>query len=181
MRPTVPRLDDGVIVLRPPEPDDIDAITAACQDPEIPRWTRVPSPYTREHAVEFVARAAHTWRVGSGAPFVIVAAQSTDLLGAIGVHRLGGDDGVPEVGYWLEREARGHGIATRALRLVTGWACPDLTTRLLLQADVRNAASRRVAEKAGYGFVGEAPAPPDIAGSESMAVYSYPAPAARGR
>jgi RimJ/RimL family protein N-acetyltransferase len=168
---TVPRLADGVISLRPPTADDIDAITAACQDPEIPRWTRVPSPYTRAHAVEFVDRAVRTWDDGTDAPFVIVDAESGELLGAIGVHRFGGEDDGPEVGYWIERGARGRGVATRALRLVSDWACRDLGARLLLQADVRNAASRRVAEKVQFRFVGEAKAPEGCGDCETMAVY----------
>src|SRR5712692_2186285 len=143
MELTVPRLDDGVVSLRPPEAGDVDAIVAACQDPEIPRWTRVPSPYTRRHAVEFVDRSAGMWAQATDAAFVIVDAESDDVLGAMGVHRLGGEDCGPEVGYWLKREARGRGVATRALRLLTGWACGELATRVVLQADVRNAASRR--------------------------------------
>jgi RimJ/RimL family protein N-acetyltransferase len=171
MQLTVPRLDDGVVALRPPTTDDVDAITEACQDPEIPRWTRVPSPYTRAHAIDFVDRSVRNWDQGTDAPFVIVGAESGVLLGAIGVHRFGGADDGPEVGYWLERNARGQGVATRALRLVSDWACRDLGVRLLLQADVRNAASRRVAEKAGFGYVGEAKAPEGCGDCETMAVY----------
>jgi RimJ/RimL family protein N-acetyltransferase len=84
---------------------------------------------------------------------------------------LGGEDDGPEVGYWLEREARGRGVATRALRLVVDWACRELGVRLLLQADVRNAASRRVAEKAQFHFVREAEAPDGCGDCETVAVY----------
>ena len=167
----VPHLDDGVVTLRPPAAVDLDAITEACQDPEIPRWTRVPNPYTRDHAVEFVERSARTWKQGTDAPFVIVDAPTGELLGAIGVHRLGGEDDGPEVGYWLKREARGRGAATRALRVVTDWACQVLGVRLLLQADVRNTASRRVAEKAQFRYVGEGTAPTGCGECETMAVY----------
>jgi RimJ/RimL family protein N-acetyltransferase len=172
MAPTVPHLGDGVVKLRPPAPGDVDAITEACQDPEIPRWTRVPTPYTRDHAVEFIERSARTWQQGTDAAFVIEDSKTRELLGAIGVHRLGGEDDGPEVGYWLEREARGRGVATRALRLVTYWACHELGMRLLLQADVRNVASRRVAEKARFRYVGEATAPPGCGDCETMAVYA---------
>jgi RimJ/RimL family protein N-acetyltransferase len=54
----MPTLRDGDLVLRPKRPDDLDAVTAACQDPEIPRWTFVPSPYTRADAEAFLARSA---------------------------------------------------------------------------------------------------------------------------
>jgi RimJ/RimL family protein N-acetyltransferase len=171
MAPAVPHLDDGVVVLRPPAPRDVDAIVEACQDPEIPRWTRVPKPYTRDHAVEFVERSARTWKAGTDAPFVIVDATTEELIGAIGVHRLGGEDDGPEVGYWIKREARGRGVATRALRLVRDWASRDLGVRLLLQADVRNHASRRVAEKVQFLYVREGTAPEGCGDCETMAVY----------
>ena len=37
--------------------DDVEAMVAACQDPEIPRFTRVPSPYTRADALEWIGSA----------------------------------------------------------------------------------------------------------------------------
>ena len=104
MELTVPRLGDDEIVLRPPARGDIDAITEACQDPEIPRWTRVPSPYTRAHATDFVERSARTWKQGTDAAFVIVDAESGRLLGAIGVHRF--DDHERRVGALLPRARR---------------------------------------------------------------------------
>jgi RimJ/RimL family protein N-acetyltransferase len=168
---TVPHLEDGVVALRPPGARDIDAVVAACQDPEIPRWTRVPSPYTREHAVEFVERSQRTWEEGTDAAFVIADASTDELLGAIGVHRLTDEQG-PEVGYWVKREARGRGVATRALRLVTGWACREQGMSVMLQADVRNRASRRVAEKTRFRYVGEGTAPAECGECETMAVYA---------
>ena len=44
------RLTDGRVALRPPELRNVPAITDACQDAEIGRWTRVPRPYRKEHA-----------------------------------------------------------------------------------------------------------------------------------
>ena len=52
------RLKDGIIALRPITEDDIPAVVAACQDPEIPRWTRVPSPYAEADARGFLSRAS---------------------------------------------------------------------------------------------------------------------------
>ncbi|CAB4928424.1 unannotated protein [freshwater metagenome] len=49
-----PVLSDGVVTLRGLVRDDVDAVFAACQDPEIPRFTSVPSRYLREHAESFV-------------------------------------------------------------------------------------------------------------------------------
>ena len=47
-------LEDEVVLLRPYERGDVPAIVAACQDPEIPRWTSVPSPYTEADALAWL-------------------------------------------------------------------------------------------------------------------------------
>ena len=45
LKPTAAK-SDGVIRLRPPEERDARRIAQICADPEIARWTNVPSPYT---------------------------------------------------------------------------------------------------------------------------------------
>ena len=72
-----------------------------------------------------------------------------ELLGSIGVRFLG--DGVAEVGYWIAKEARGRGVATRALVLIVRWVFEnDDIARFQLRAEPENVASQRVAEKAGF-------------------------------
>ena len=148
----VPALRDDVVALRPPTDDDVDAITAACQDPDIPRYTRVPTPYVRADAESFVRTASEGWAAGTnGSLLVVDAADERVLLGATGVHRLAEDRAVAEVGYWIEKSARRRGIATRALRLVSRWAVLDLGVRRLeLLADPENVGSLRVAEAGGF-------------------------------
>ena len=148
----VPALRDDVVALRPPTEDDVDAITDACQDPEIPRYTRVPTPYTRADAETFVRTAADGWAAGTNGSLLIVdATDDRVLLGATGVHRLAADRSVAEVGYWIEKSARRRGVATRALRLVSRWIVLDLGVRRLeLMADPENVGSQRVAAAAGF-------------------------------
>jgi RimJ/RimL family protein N-acetyltransferase len=136
------RLADDAIRLRPFTDDDVPAIVAACQDPEIPRWTRVPAPYTEADARAFLADP-------SDRAFAIVDSASGELAGAIGARSE--EEGRVEIGYWVVREARGRGVATRALRLLARWAVEELdAARLQLYADPANTASQRVAEKAGF-------------------------------
>lgn len=160
---TAPRLTDGVVLLRPPVPDDAPAVTAACQDPEMARFTALPSPYELHHATDWVTRASEAWRDGTATPMVVVDASTGELLGACSL--LDVKDGRAEIGYWVKREAQGRGVATRAVRVLTEWALGDLVvSRIELLADVRNIASQRVAEKAGYVREGEVPPPARCAG-----------------
>jgi RimJ/RimL family protein N-acetyltransferase len=136
------RLEDEAVLLRRFEASDVPAIVAACQDPDIPRWTSVPAPYTESDARAWLES-------GEEESFAVVDRSSGGLLGSIGVRFLG--DGIAEVGYWVANEARGRGVATRALVLVAAWVFDDHgVRRLQLRADTENAASQRVAEKAGF-------------------------------
>lgn len=56
-------LTDGLVLLGPPVPGDAPAVTAACQDPTIARWTTVPSPYRTADAVAFIGQHSEGgWR-----------------------------------------------------------------------------------------------------------------------
>jgi RimJ/RimL family protein N-acetyltransferase len=148
-----PTLTDGVVTLRALREGDVPAIVAACQDPEIPRWTSVPSPYTVEDARRFLAIAATEAAAGDG--LVLAVADAEDrLIGTVGLMDVGG--GSAEIGYWVAAPARGRGVAVRATVLLRDWAHTALglhTIELLPHRD--NGPSQRVAERAGFADSGE--------------------------
>lgn len=150
LTPTPP-LSDGIVVLRAFDEDDVDAVVAACQDAEIPRWTIVPTPYTAEDARGWFETHGALRATGIGCPYAIEDAETGAFVGSIGLHDIDGRSKSAEVGYWIAREMRRMGYAARALDLVTAWAFESLgLMRVTLLADVRNVASQRVAEKSGY-------------------------------
>ena len=56
-----------------------------------------------------------------------------------------------DIGYWLARQARGRGFATRAVRRVTRWAFTEAgLRRLTLRAEPCNITSLAVARRAGF-------------------------------
>jgi ribosomal-protein-alanine N-acetyltransferase len=60
-----------------------------------------------------------------------------------------------QTGYWLAPEARSHGHATAAVRLLARWAFGQLgLARLELTTGPDNAASQRVAERCGFVWEG---------------------------
>jgi RimJ/RimL family protein N-acetyltransferase len=143
-------LASGPTVLRPWRDSDADAVTAACQDPEIARWTRIPQNYTEADARAFLLYRYDALVAGVTAPFAIV---STDdrLLGSVSILRMVWTQLRGEVGYWLAPEARGQGHATRAVRLICAWGFQSLgLERIDLYAAVANEASQHVAQRAGF-------------------------------
>ncbi len=143
---------DGLL-LRPWTPHDAGAVTAACQDPMVQRWTQVPSPYLPEHGADFTATSPERWARGL-ASFGIFDASTGALLGSHGFVAYPAV-GTVEIGYWVAAEARGRGVATGATRLVTRWALREVGLhRVEWQAEVGNDGSRRVAERAGFTVEG---------------------------
>jgi RimJ/RimL family protein N-acetyltransferase len=135
-------LDDGVVRLRLMSEADIPAVVAAVQDPEIPRWTRVPSPYGQEDARLFRRMTTSGLQAGTDLAALIVSAD---------------DDGIdPEsgrcsAGYWVTASARGRGVASRALRLLCAYAFDELgVQRVELWIDPDNKPSLGVAESVGF-------------------------------
>jgi RimJ/RimL family protein N-acetyltransferase len=150
-------MSDGVIRLEPPTEADVDAITRACQDPQIAQWVPVPQPYTTDSARSFLADVvAPGWEHGNEPTWKIAPAVGDgDLLGMIGLHRI--EHGTAEVGYWLAPWARHRGYMGRALALVVDHAFDPVgldLQRLTWRAVVGNWPSRRVAWRAGFRVEG---------------------------
>ena len=147
-------LVDGDLTLRRWRVDDAPAFTRACQDGEISRWIPViPRPYGLGDAVEFLAEADEEWRTGSSRAFAIVD-RDDRLLGAVTLH--GPEGHLAEIGYWLVPTARGRGVATRAVRLLTRYAfrADPALVRIGLRTLSGNVASGAVARRAGFALEG---------------------------
>jgi RimJ/RimL family protein N-acetyltransferase len=140
------------LVLRPYRPDDAEAVHRACQDLEIQRWLRVPSPYTEADAVQFVTETTVQARAEGRGLLTAVEADG-EFLGSAGLHLTPGALG-PGVGYWLAPWARGRGYAAEAAHALAGWGLELGAPRVHLLADVGNTASQAVAVRAGFSREG---------------------------
>ncbi|MGP6170975.1 GNAT family N-acetyltransferase [Microbacterium sp. A196] len=143
------------LVLQAPTADDVDAIFEACQDPEIPRWTTVPSPYTRKDAEGFVELIAQWWADESQTIWGIF--HNDTLIGVVGLHHIAAHDtgGSTELGYWATAAARGQGFMVEASRAVIEWGFAELgLARITWRAVVGNIPSARTARALGFHYEG---------------------------
>lgn len=155
--------------------DAADLVDCLDGDAEIGRWLdQIPQPYTVADALTFFSGIGET-------AFAVVDAVSGRLLGGIGLRWT---EDVAEVGYWARQDARGRGVTTRALVLVSDLAFEQGAARVQLRADVENAPSRRVAEKAGFtaeGVLREVHWNPRLGRRQSWVMYSLLREEARRR
>jgi RimJ/RimL family protein N-acetyltransferase len=128
---------------------DVAAIAEASRDPETQRRLD-DGPLTAEAQRDSVARAQQQWSTGRGAPFVIADARNDQPLGLLNL-QFGDDEEAASMAVSVFPEARGRGIATRALRLGALWGLRDLgLVRVVAEAAVDNVASIRAIERAGF-------------------------------
>ncbi len=149
-----PELRVDELLARPPVEGDVDAIAPVFRDPAIggeagmPPWdAETLRMVLREQLPQMVAR-------GLMCPYVILEAESGQVLGGMNLHHFDPLRDAVEVGYWLLLEARGRGVATRCVRAAAEHAFAHGVYRVEAHVRVGNAASERVLERAGFSREG---------------------------
>jgi [ribosomal protein S5]-alanine N-acetyltransferase len=144
-----PPLSDGLVTLRPPDEGDLAAIDLGIHDADVVRWFGQPD----SSAMEVLLLNRKRWAEGS--PTFSICELDGICVGHVWVNVNGVDTTIGYVGYWLLPSARGRGIATRAVRLLSDWAVHSLgITHLRLLTEPNNEQSQRVAERSGFRRTG---------------------------
>ena len=143
----LPTLTDGRVCLRPSNPGDLPAIDAGQHDPDVVRWIGAPWPID-----EVLAINEQRWADGS--PTLAICEQGGTCVGLVWLNVRETDRTTGYVGYWLLPEARGRGLATAAVTLISRWAVDALPiSTVRLQTAPGNIRSQRVAERSGFRLV----------------------------
>jgi RimJ/RimL family protein N-acetyltransferase len=146
-----PPLSDGVVRLEPIEERFFGDFQALTRDPEVLRFTRVPTRRSDDFAAGWIAGYVEGWEAGSRAGFAIVDVEDAAFLGMCALVRIEWEASEAELGYVVAPPARGRGAAGRSIDLISRWAFDALgLARIEAVIDVTNEASLRVAERAGY-------------------------------
>ena len=152
MKPQLePVIETRRLLLRPPRLSDLDDLVAAVGDWRVSRMLgRVPHPYTRADAENFLAAARRNAR--SGRSLNLSVFSDGQLVGGMGIGSL---PGYCEFGYWLAHSAWGKGFATEAGRAVLAYGFDVLGLRLVRSGVFAgNDASLRVQRKLGFRRIG---------------------------
>jgi RimJ/RimL family protein N-acetyltransferase len=144
-------LSDGVVALRRWRDEDADDLAVMARDPEIVRWTTVPSPYRLEDAVHWIELSRERWETDVGAALAVESVGDGELLASIDIRNIAPGTGVAEIGYMVGPNARRRGVATRAVDLITRWgfeACGF--ARIEIQVTPENEVSMKVPPRVGF-------------------------------
>jgi [ribosomal protein S5]-alanine N-acetyltransferase len=154
---SAPVLSDDRVVVRGWVVSDVPLVCQAGADPEILRLMSLPPrPDTRD-AVGFVHQQHRLADAGRALSLVIVDTAGRCGVGGVLLHRLDVQQRCAEIGYWLLAPARGRGLASRAVSLLSAWALATLRLRRVdLYVEPDNLPSRRTAERTGFRCDGAA-------------------------
>ena len=154
-------LETERLVLRVPEPTDVDTYARFWADPEMVRYIGGETK-SREEVEQLVARMRRHWERHGLGLFSVVRKEDGQLLGRAGfllwdpstwrnaLHFELDEPLETEIGWTFGRAYWGHGYATEAALAALQWGSRELGLRRVISLIQReNAASIRVAEKLG--------------------------------
>ncbi len=140
-----------MIRLAPVTAEHLPLLRSLVADPAVQRFTRIPVPPPPDFAEQWLAAYLAGRQEGTRIGFAVVDAETGEQLGMAVAPTIEPDAASAELGYVVAPGARGRGVATAALGLLTDWALSELgAERLELRISVGNVASKRVAERCGY-------------------------------
>jgi RimJ/RimL family protein N-acetyltransferase len=141
------------VTLVPLAREHLPAVEALLDDPDVLRFTRIPEPPPPDFPETWLGLYERGRRDGTREGFAVV--DDGEFLGLALAPRIDRAARTAELGYVVAPAARGRGVATTTLRLLTDWAFEELgALRLELLIGVANHGSKRVAERNGYRLEG---------------------------
>lgn len=129
---------------------DLACVEAASKDPEIPRGTTVPARYSEKEGRAWIERQWSRQSNRQGLSLAIADPETDEAKGLVYLG-LGRIEGHCELGYWLIPDARGQGLGTAAIRLVSRWVLSRTGVyRLVALVEPHNLASCALLRKCGF-------------------------------
>lgn len=141
---------EGPIVARTLEERDVPVVAPAFRDPGIGGENGMP-PFDEDELRTVLRERIPQLRArGLLFPYVIEDTTDGSILGGVTLRHFDPMRATIEVGYWLFPDARGRGLATRAVRATTREAFASGLWRVEAHVRIGNDASERVLERAGF-------------------------------
>jgi ribosomal-protein-serine acetyltransferase len=179
------RMEDDGLVVRRWVVGDAEALHAALAESasHLRPWVRwaEEDDTSVEGRRAFIAEREHDPESGVAGSVLLGVFVGERIAGGCSVAVRADAPGVAEIGYWLHPAFRGHGLATRAARLLAAAVLAEPGVDAVeIRHDKANAASGAVPRRLGYTLVGEAPnRAPALADSGTALVWRW-APVPQG-
>lgn len=173
----VPIIETARLILREFRASDLDAQAAILGDDQVMRYVG-GKPLGREDTWRKMLTGPGMWAMLGYGYWAVVRKQDNALIGQAGFADFKRDmtpgiEGIPEMGWMFGAQAHGHGYASETVAAALEWADATLgADEIVAIIDHGNAASARVAEKAGFVVREEA-----LYKGEPIMLFRRPSPA----
>lgn len=155
-----PALETQRLILRPPQPEDLEGWVTLMADEENARF--IGGVMSRPMVWRTMAMMTGHWVLKGFSMFSVIEKDSGDWIGRIGPWMPEGWPGT-EVGWSLVRAAQGKGYAVEAATASIDWAFDVLGwTEVIHCIDPANSASAAVAKRLGSRLLRSVPLPPPL-------------------
>lgn len=157
----VPEIETARLRLRAIRSDDLDHWASVCTAPEVVRHLGAAA-FSREDTWRRLLATAGCWAMLGYGYWAVERREGGPMIGHAGFADFKRDmtpsiEGLPEMGWVFARDAHGQGYASEVVAAALAWAGEALKGREIVAIISHdNAASIRVAEKAGFGLREEA-------------------------
>lgn len=146
------------LTLRGFEPADATQLHRLVNDWEVVRMlARLPFPYPRKLADEFIANTRRQLQDGSGYHLAVTGQEGEEevLIGCVGLRLDRKAPRAASLGYWIGRRYWGHGAATEAASRLARWALANLALdKLTATVATDNPVSAAVLRRIGFREIG---------------------------
>ncbi|MCN9242354.1 GNAT family N-acetyltransferase [Streptomyces sp. RY43-2] len=167
------RLSGDGLLLREWTEADLSALVEVYDDPEIDRWTPVPSPFDSTAAGEYLAKAREGRAEGRTKAQLAITTDGEQPRGEVYLFRCRVDVRDIELAYAVGSRHRRQGLASRAVKLATDYAHRHLgARRVLLRIEARNAPSMAVARATGFRLTDDEPVTREAKGRQ-VTLYTW--------
>jgi RimJ/RimL family protein N-acetyltransferase len=138
------------LLMRAPVDADVDVIAPAFRDPEVGGEASLPPVDAETLRIMLREQLPGMRAQGLLSAYVIEDTSDGTLLGGASLHHFDPLRDAVEVGYWLFVEARGRGVATRAVRRLCEHALQNGIWRVEAHVRIGNIASEKVLGRLGF-------------------------------
>lgn len=151
----IPTLETNRLILRKMSLDDTDEMYEYAKSPQVTKYLTWSPHVNKAYTFEYLSYLQTRYKSGDFFDWSIILKDSEKMIGTCGFTRFDYHNNSAEIGYVINPEYSGQGIATEATSRVIRFGFEALSLRRIeCKFIIENQASRRVMEKNNMTFEG---------------------------
>jgi ribosomal-protein-alanine N-acetyltransferase len=146
-----PEIETNRLLLRQPTQNDADVLFRLRTNEVVMKYIGRPKPQNREEVVTFIDRIRKDFEQSLGITWIISTKKTGIAIGTMGLWRMDKENHRAEIGYLLDPEFQGLGMAAESMHAVLKYGFQELNFHSIeANVDPLNEASKKLLLRAGF-------------------------------